>query len=143
MGDVMSTTKRSQLMSRIRGKDTGPELSLRHAVWALGLRYRLQQRIGKVRPDLVFSRARVAVFIDGCFWHRCPLHGVMPKSNSTFWQKKLDRNVRRDNENTQALTAMGWGVLRFWEHEIEESAEHCAKRIADFVSRRLHDNGEG
>lgn len=137
VGDVMTAAQRSKLMSRIQGKNTEPEINLRHAAWALGLRYRLHRRVCKTRPDLVFVGAKLAVFIDGCFWHCCPLHCVMPKNNREFWQKKLGRNVQRDVEDAQALTSAGWRVLRFWEHEIEESAEACARKIAKHV-RRTH-----
>lgn len=123
-------------MSRIRGKNTLPELTLRRALWALGLRYRLQYKIGRFRPDLVFTRAHVAIFVDGCFWHRCPLHGVMPKGNQAFWKAKLERNAQRDIETTKALASEGWTVLRFWEHEIDESAESCARRIADVIAEQ-------
>lgn len=136
MTDSMSPESRSKLMSRVKGKDTAPELALRKAVWALGLRYRIHQKIGSVRPDMLFKGARVAIFIDGCFWHCCPLHGTIPKDNSAFWLPKLKRNVQRDMENTQALTAEEWSVLRFWEHEIDESAEACAHRIATLVAAR-------
>ncbi|MDP1929761.1 MAG: very short patch repair endonuclease [Thiobacillus sp.] len=140
MPDVMSPAQRSKLMSRIQGKNTSPEISLRRAAWKLGLRYRLHRRIGKTRPDLVFTGAKVAIFVDGCFWHCCPLHCVMPKNNREFWQKKLGRNVQRDAEATQVLTAAGWCVLRFWEHEIEASAETCARKIFKHV-RRTHMEG--
>lgn len=136
----MSMTQRSKLMSRIQGKNTLPEIRLRRAAWALGLRYRLHRPIGITRPDLVFTGAKVAVFVDGCFWHCCPLHSVMPKNNREFWQKKLSRNVQRDAEATQFLIAAGWRVLRFWEHEIEDSAEACARQIVKQV-RRAHRAG--
>ncbi|MGA7178154.1 MAG: very short patch repair endonuclease [Thiobacillaceae bacterium] len=135
--DVMSAEKRSALMSRIRGRDTHPEKALRRAVWALGLRYRLQYRIGRARPDLVLVKARIAVFVDGCFWHHCPLHGVMPKGNHAFWKAKLMGNVQRDIETTQALVSAGWAVLRLWEHEVDESAKTCASRIRKLVVRRI------
>jgi DNA mismatch endonuclease (patch repair protein) len=135
MADVLNKLQRSYCMAQIRAKNTAPELKLRRAAWSLGLRYRLHRRIGKTRPDLVFIGAKVAVFVDGCFWHCCPLHRVMPKNNREFWQKKLGRNVQRDAEDTQALTAAGWHVLRFWEHEVEESAEACARKIAKYMKR--------
>lgn len=135
MTDVMSTAQRSKLMSRIQGRNTVPDINLRHAAWALGLRYRLHMRIGKTKPDLVFPGAKVVVFVDGCFWHCCPLHCVMPKNNREFWQMKLGRNVQRDAEDTQALTAAGWRVLRFWEHEIKASAETCVRMIKKDVQR--------
>lgn len=132
----MSTTElRRELMSRIKGRDTGPEIALRRMVWALGLRYRLQHRIGRTRPDLVFIGAKLAVFVDGCFWHGCPLHSTMPKHNSEFWEKKLRRNVERDAEQTQWLESQGWRVLRIWEHEIDASPTDCARRIAVMLGK--------
>ena len=122
-------------MSRIRGRDTGPELKLRRSVWALGVRYRLQYRIGRTRPDMVFVGAKLAVFVDGCFWHGCPQHSTMPKNNRDFWEQKLRRNRERDVENTQWLETQGWRVLRLWEHEIEASSLDCAKRIAAMLGK--------
>lgn len=107
-------------MSRIKGKDTAPEIALRRSVWALGFRYRIHRRVDRVRPDLVFPGLKLAIFVDGCFWHCCPEHGAKPKSNAAFWKKKLEGNVRRDVETTQMLAAMGWTVVRFWEHQIHE-----------------------
>lgn len=141
MADVMTSAQRSALMSRIHGKNTHPELKLRRAAWAIGLRYRINHRIGRIRPDMTFPRARVAVFVDGCFWHCCPLHGVMPKSNVTFWKPKLERNVERDREANDTLRSAGWQVLRFWEHEVEASPEACANRIADAVSAHIATRG--
>lgn len=135
MTDVMSAAKRSALMSRIRGRNTGPELALRRATWATGLRYRLDYRIGKTRPDLTFIGAKLAVFVDGCYWHGCPLHSTMPKNNRDFWERKLRRNRERDAENTQWLEAEGWRVLRLWEHEIDASPDDCARRIAAMLGR--------
>jgi len=135
MTDPLSAPERSKLMSRIRGRDTQPERLLRKAVWALGLRYRLQFRIGRIRPDLVFVGTKLAVFVDGCFWHGCPLHATMPKNNRDFWEKKLKRNYERDAENTQKLEAEGWRVLRIWEHEIATSPEDCARRVAAMIGK--------
>ena len=133
--DVMTPAKRSALMARIRGGDTGPELELRRAVWARGLRYRVNFRVGRVRPDLVFVGARLAVFVGGCFWHGCPQHSTIPKNNREFWEQKLRRNRERDAENTQWLEAEGWRVLRLWEHEIEVSPSDCARRIAALLGK--------
>lgn len=138
MADVMSPGMRSQLMSRIQGRNTKPELALRRLAWSMGLRYRLHRRVEGTRPDMVFPGPRVAVFVDGCFWHCCPLHGVMPKSNPSFWETKLRRNVERDREADARLEAAGWRIIRLWEHEVEHSAESCAIRIADIVSQRVY-----
>lgn len=134
--DVMSKTQRSKLMSRIRGRNTAVEIKLRRAVWAAGMRYRLHHRIGRYRPDLVFIGKKLTIFIDGCFWHQCPLHGVMPKGNQDFWKTKLDRNVARDLETTEMLLSQGWLVLRIWEHEIDEDPQACVKRIAEVLATK-------
>lgn len=135
MERLKTSDSRRKMMSRIKGRNTGPELSLRHYVWALGLRYRLQYRIGRTRPDMVFIGAKLAVFVDGCFWHGCPLHSTMPKNNREFWKEKLTRNRERDAQNTQWLVTNGWRVLRLWEHEIEASPAVCAQRIAAMLGR--------
>lgn len=127
---LQASDQRRQMMSRIRGRDTAPELSLRRHLWALHLRYRVQFRIGDTRPDVVFIREKLAVFVDGCFWHGCPLHSAMPKNNRDFWEQKLRRNCERDAESTLKLLSEGWRVLRLWEHEIEASPGDCARRIA-------------
>lgn len=126
---------RRELMGRIRGRDTRPEILLRQCVWTLGLRYRLQYRIGRTRPDMVFIGAKLAVFVDGCFWHGCPLHSTKPKNNRDFWKQKLSRNVARDAEQTQWLESQGWRVLRIWEHEIDASPADCARRIAVMLGK--------
>ncbi|MCF7552405.1 very short patch repair endonuclease [Pseudonocardia sp. WMMC193] len=103
-----------------KGRDTGPELALRSAVHALGLRYRVNARPLKgVRrtADLVFSRARVAVFLDGCFWHGCPEHHTVAKTNGEFWARKVSENRRRDRDTDAKLAAAGWRSVRVWEHE--------------------------
>lgn len=135
MERLETSDDRRRMMSRIRGRDTKPELSLRRAVWALGFRYRLQYRIGRTRPDMVFVGPRLAVFVDGCFWHGCPLHSTMPKNNRDFWEPKLRRNRERDAASTRALVEHGWRVLRFWEHEIEASPSNCAQQVSVMLGR--------
>jgi DNA mismatch endonuclease (patch repair protein) len=130
-----TTNQRRKMMSRIKGKDTGPELALRSAAWAIGLRYRLHYRIGRTRPDMVFIGKRVAVFVDGCFWHGCPRHSTAPKNNREFWKQKLERNQERDTQNTKWLEAEGWRVLRYWEHDIEASPTACAHRLAMILGK--------
>lgn len=106
-------------MSRQRSRDTGPELRLRHELHAAGRRYRVGYPIPGVRRrsiDIAFTRTKVAVFIDGCFWHACPEHGTRPKADAAWWTAKLQRNVERDRETDEALAALGWTVIRIWEH---------------------------
>lgn len=113
-------------MQANRRRDSAPELALRSALHGAGFRYRCDFRIdlpgGRVRPDIVFTRRRVAVFVDGCFWHCCPEHGSKPSVNQSYWSPKLARNVERDARNTPWLTEAGWTVVRIWEHEDVASA---------------------
>lgn len=117
MPDKISMKKRSKVMSAIHSKNTKPELALRKALWARGLRYRIHYGAEKI--DVAFPLRKVAVFVDGCFWHGCPIHSHLPKSNKEYWVPKLKKNIERDKENTQRLSKDGWIVLRFWEHELE------------------------
>jgi DNA mismatch endonuclease, patch repair protein len=107
-------------MKANRRTDTKPELALRAALHALGYRYRKDFRLDlplrRVRPDVAFTRRKVAVFVDGCFWHACPEHGSKPKSNEWYWSPKLARNVERDRAADEALVQAGWTVVRLWEH---------------------------
>jgi DNA mismatch endonuclease (patch repair protein) len=104
-----------------RRTDTKPELALRHALHRLGYRYRKDYRLDleggrRVRPDIAFTARKLAVFVDGCFWHACPEHGSKPRANEWYWGPKLVRNVERDRINDAALILAGWTVVRLWEH---------------------------
>jgi DNA mismatch endonuclease (patch repair protein) len=116
-----------------RSKDTAPEVALRSELHRRGLRFRKHVPVApglRFRPDIVFPRARVAVECLGCFWHRCPTHGVSPKTNASYWGPKLDRNVERDRQNAAALAALGWELVMVWEHE---SPIEAADRIEALV----------
>jgi DNA mismatch endonuclease (patch repair protein) len=106
--------------------DTKPEVAVRSALHRLGYRFRkdylVETEHGRVRVDIAFPRQRLAVQIDGCFWHRCPEHGNTPRANSEYWRRKLDRNVVRDRRNEAGLQEAGWEVLRIWEHESIDQA---------------------
>jgi DNA mismatch endonuclease (patch repair protein) len=107
-------------MQRQARRDTAAELAIRHEVWRRGLRYRVD--VAPIpglrrRADLIFTRAKVAVYVDGCFWHRCPIHATSPKANRDWWAEKLDANVRRDRDTDRRLLDGGWSVVRIWEHE--------------------------
>jgi DNA mismatch endonuclease, patch repair protein len=106
----------SAQMSRMPRRNSGPEMRIRKILHRRGLRYRVHPTLPG-RPDIAFTRVRVAVFVDGCFWHACPLHGVLPKNNRTWWAEKLERNIERDREKDTALVRDGWTVLHVWEHE--------------------------
>jgi DNA mismatch endonuclease (patch repair protein) len=103
-----------------RPRDTRPELGVRRELHRRGLRYRVNSAPVsglRCRPDIIFTRARVAVFVDGCFWHSCPEHGTRPAANGDWWGRKLAANVDRDRRNDRSLSAAGWKVVRIWEHE--------------------------
>lgn len=130
-------------MEANRRTGTTPERLLGSALHARGLRYRKDRRLDaagrRVRPDLVFGPARVAVFVDGCFWHRCPIHATHPSANAGYWRAKFNRTVERDRADDAALRAAGWKVVRVWEHE---SASGATERIETALrnpmeSRRL------
>lgn len=119
-----------------RSRDTRPELALRSAVHALGLRYRVNARpLPNLRrtADLVFPRAKVAVFLDGCFWHGCPEHHTVAVTNAEFWAEKVATNRRRDRDTDERLAAAGWTSIRIWEHEDPVEA---AQRVRDVVEQR-------
>jgi len=122
-------------MSRIRGKNTRPEIILRKALWAAGLRYRLHAKTPAGRPDVVFPGPKVAVFIDGCFWHGCPDHYVRPRSRTDFWSAKLLENTRRDRRQTLSLEQAGWRVCRFWEHEVFTVLEELVEQVSQAVQQ--------
>ncbi|WP_026422304.1 very short patch repair endonuclease [Actinokineospora inagensis] len=128
-----TTAAVSARMSRQRSRDTGTEIALRKALHALGLRYRVHQRpVRTVRreADVVFTRVKVAVFVDGCFWHGCPEHATWPKRNADFWRDKIEGNRRRDRDTDVRLGEQGWAVVRVWEHEDPLVA---AGRVRDVV----------
>jgi len=122
-------------MQRQRRKDTAPELALRSILHRAGLRFRLDYALAgtRRRADVVFARARVAVFVDGCFWHGCPQHGSWPKANADWWRTKIEGNIQRDRDTDNRLADEGWTVIRIWEHDDPAAA---AKRIGDVVRAR-------
>ncbi|WP_291184811.1 very short patch repair endonuclease [Dokdonella sp.] len=123
-------------MKKIRQRDTSAELALRSELHARGLRYRIQVPVlSKPRrvADVAFKRLRVAVFVDGCFWHGCPQHATWPKQNAEFWREKILANQRRDRDTDKRLRAEGWEVVRAWAHE---SPERVAAKVVSIVENR-------
>ncbi|MFF0388363.1 very short patch repair endonuclease [Kitasatospora sp. NPDC004615] len=136
MSPTASSPSVAARMSRQSSRDTAQELAVRRLLYASGLRYRVNARVpGMPRRtvDILFLGPRVAVFLDGCFWHGCPEHATSPKANAEWWRTKLDRNISRDHETTAHLTAEGWTVLRFWEHQ---PPEEVARTVHDLVVAR-------
>lgn len=137
MTDTLTPDERSERMGRIRGRDTSPEMTVRRAMHAAGLRFRLHRRIAGARPDMVFPSRRAALEVQGCFWHRhpdptCPLTRT-PKSRLAFWERKFAENQARDARNRIALEAAGWHVLEVWECQVRDAAQlkAVAKAIRD------------
>ncbi len=128
-------------MKRVKQKDTAAELSLRSALHESGLRYRLHRRVEGVVVDVVFVASKVAIFIDGCFWHGCPLHATFPKSNQSYWLPKLAENKERDLRQSEKLRLAGWCVIRLWEHECLPTTPKTIGRIEKAVSRWLRNKG--
>jgi len=123
-------------MQAQRTRDTAPELALRRLLHAAGLRYRVDRAPLpelRRRADIVFNPVKVAVYVDGCFWHGCPAHGTRPVANAAWWIEKLARNEARDRDTDDRLAAAGWLVLRVWEHE---PAAEAAARVRAAVSTR-------
>jgi DNA mismatch endonuclease (patch repair protein) len=123
-------------MSAIRRRDTTPERAVRSLLHGAGLRYRVDYPLVvdgiRIRPDVAFTALRLAVFVDGCFWHGCPEHGREPTKNTSYWGPKLAANIARGARHTELLESAGWTVLRFWEHEEPEAV---AARVATEVAR--------
>ncbi len=130
-------------MERQARRDTKPELALRRELWRRGLRYRVD--VAPIsglrrRADVVFTRARVAVYVDGCYWHSCPDHATVPRANREWWVAKLEANVKRDRDTDARLRSAGWEVVRVWEHETIVDA---ANRIESVVRERPGSAGSG
>lgn len=135
--DTLSKLARSERMSRVRNKNTKPELLVRRLVWGLGFRYRLHARTLPGHPDMVFPQLRRAVFMHGCFWHRHPgcRNCRLPKSRLDFWRPKLRANRFRDLRNQRALEKLGWSYLVVWECELHDR-ETVARKLTRFLKRR-------
>ncbi|MFF4652942.1 very short patch repair endonuclease [Streptomyces sp. NPDC001380] len=136
MPPIASSAAVAARMSRQASRNTAQELAVRRLLHRGGLRYRIHVPVpGMPRRtmDIAFGRVRIAVFLDGCFWHGCPDHATKPRANAAWWRDKLNRNIERDRETTDHLASAGWTVLRFWEHE---APEDIACRIAAEVRTR-------
>ena len=130
-------------MGGVKKRDNGPEMAVRRLLHAAGLRYRVAWPVPGQRRrtiDIAFTRARLAVFIDGCFWHGCPLHATSPKANAAWWAEKISTNRARDADVTSQLEDMGWTVLRFWEHE---EPEDVVSAIVDRLASPDGSSGSG
>jgi DNA mismatch endonuclease (patch repair protein) len=138
-----SSARKSAEMSRLGRRDTLPERALRSELHRRGFRFRVDRAPVKglrSRADIVFGPARVAVYVDGCFWHSCPEHGTKPKANAEWWEQKLKRNQERDTATDRTLREHGWKVVRIWEHE---DAVKAADRVQSAVESRREEEVDG
>lgn len=135
MTDVLTPEQRQKNMSRIKGKNTSPELTIRRKLSASGVRgYRIHYDLpGK--PDIVFTKKKIVIFIDGCFWHKCPVCFREPDTKKEFWLDKIDKNCERDLKNNHILVEKGWAVIRIWEHHIRKDSDGVLKEILTFIGR--------
>ncbi len=129
----MDKETRSRIMSKIKSKNTSPEKALRKALWRRGLRFRVQY--GEEKIDIAFPNEKLAVFVDGCFWHSCPIHGHIPKSNAEYWAPKLKKNIERAKAKDSRLASQGWAIMHFWEHEVKENVESCADKVSSKLGK--------
>ncbi|WP_448659167.1 very short patch repair endonuclease [Sphingomonas sp. CJ99] len=137
MADRLSPFERSENMRRVKGKDTDPELIVRRALHAMGLRFRLHRKDLPGRPDILLPGRRTVIFVHGCFWHRhegCR-RATMPAQRKEFWEAKFDRTIARDREQTAALTALGWRVAVLWECDVRKPTALRAKLTQLFPNR--------
>ncbi len=128
-----TTKQRSKTMSKIRGKNSLPELLLRKALWAQHIRFRIHKKDLPGRPDLVMDKYKLAIFVDGDFWHGYNWQQRKPKTNTTFWVAKIERNQQRDQFVNEQLQAMGFTVMRFWEHEVKQNLKACVNQVLLYV----------
>jgi len=135
MADVLTKEQRSYNMSMIKAKNTRPEIVLRKLLSSHGIRgYRIHYKLtGK--PDIVFPKKKIAVFIDGCFWHKCPRCFVKPQTNKGFWKEKINSNVERDKIVNKKLKKMGWKIIRIWEHELRKNLNKSYLKLFKEIKR--------
>ena len=131
MVDKFTKEVRSRIMSKIRGKDTKPEIFMRKVLFRSGFRYSLKHRFKEpnFRPDIVMVSRKICIFMDGCFWHGCPRCYKEPKSNRDYWVPKINRNIERDKEQNEYLKRNGWKVIRVWEHDLKENPTKTMIRV--------------
>ncbi|MCT9127674.1 very short patch repair endonuclease [Cupriavidus gilardii] len=137
---LSSSPEASHRMAKVRQKGTNAEIALRREMFRIGLRYRVDYEVLK-KPrriaDIVFPGRKIAIFVDGCFWHGCPEHATWPKRNAEFWRQKIEANRQRDADTNERLQSLGWTVLRFWSHQSPtEAARAVARAVATVDSKR-------
>ncbi len=137
MTDIFSKAKRSEIMSKVKNKDSKIEIAFRKALWKEGFRYRKNVRSYFGKPDIVLKKYKTVIFVDSCFWHGCRKHFILPVSNKKFWRKKIERNKQRDKEVSRHYKKEDWQVLRVWEHQINKSFNKTVDATVNFLKIRI------
>ena len=136
MVDQFSPEKRSEIMSRVKNKNTSIELNLRKELWSRGYRYRLYTNLPGT-PDIVFPKIKIVIFVDGCFWHNCPIcQPKMPSTNKEYWRNKIDRNVERAKKADKELENMGWDIIHIWGHQINKDLEKTVDSLISYIKQK-------
>ena len=129
MTDIFSKKKRSEIMGKVKNKDSKIETDFRKALWKKGFRYRKNVTNYFGKPDLVLKKHKTVIFIDSCFWHGCKKHRPLPTTNRKFWKNKINRNKERDREVSKYYRKLGWKIIRVWEHEIKNNLNRAVKKL--------------
>lgn len=135
MADIFSKKKRSDIMSRVKSKETKIEIGLRNKLWHAGYRYRKNVSGYFGKPDILLKKYKTVIFIDSCFWHGCKKHFSLPSTRKTFWKNKIERNMERDKEVNAHYKKTGWIVIRIWEHEIKKDSNKYVEKIRKILKK--------
>lgn len=127
--DTVSKKKRSETMSAVKSKDTKIEISFRKALWKNGFRYRKNSTKYFGKPDILFKKYKIVIFIDSCFWHGCKKHCRIPATRKNYWVNKIEKNKLRDKEVSQHYKKIGWKIFRIWEHEILKNCDKTIRKV--------------
>ena len=134
MADTVSKKKRSEIMSKIKSKDTKIEIEFRKAIWNAGFRYRKNQTKYFGKPDLVLKKYKTVIFIDSCFWHGCGKHCRLPATHKKYWIEKIERNKKRDKKVKRYYKKIGWNIIRVWEHDILKNFDKTIDKMIVFFN---------
>ena len=135
MADIFSKKKRSEIMSKVRCKDSKIEIEFRKKIWNAGFRYRKNAKNYFGKPDMVLPKYKTVIFVDSCFWHGCKKHGSMPQTRKTFWEAKIERNKERDKEVNKYYKKNGWKNFRIWEHDEKSNLSKSVGKIIDYLNK--------
>ncbi|MFA4817425.1 MAG: very short patch repair endonuclease [Parcubacteria group bacterium] len=136
MADIFSKKKRSDIMSKVRSKETGIEIKIRKELWKAGFRYRKNVSGYLGKPDILLKKYKTVIFVDSCFWHGCKKHGSMPQTRKKFWKEKIEQNKERDKEINKHYKKIGWKVVRIWEHDMDKNLQKTIDWVIDNINQQ-------